>query len=70
MAGSVSVTASLKPSAAPAPVIEMPMVEIDHLSLWYGAKIALKDISMSVAKHRITAYIGRPAAASPRSSGA
>ena len=58
MPGSVSVTASLKPSAAPAPVIEMPMVEIDHLSLWYGAKIALKDISMSVAKHRITAYIG------------
>ena len=58
MAGSVSVTASLKPSAAPAPIIEMPMVEIDHLSLWYGAKIALKDISMSVAKHRITAYIG------------
>jgi phosphate transport system ATP-binding protein len=34
------------------------MVEIDRLSLWYGAKIALKDISMSVAKHRITAYIG------------
>ncbi len=58
MAGSVSVTASLKPSAAPAPIIEMPMVEIDHLSLWYGAKIALKDISMSIAKHRITAYIG------------
>jgi phosphate transport system ATP-binding protein len=58
MAGSVSVTASLKPSAAPAPIIEMPMVEIDRLSFWYGAKLALKDISMSVAKHRITAYIG------------
>jgi phosphate transport system ATP-binding protein len=58
MSGSVSVTASLKPSAAPAPIIEMPMVEIDRLSFWYGAKLALKDISMSVAKHRITAYIG------------
>jgi phosphate transport system ATP-binding protein len=58
MTGSVSVTASLKPSAAPAPIIEMPMVEIERLSLWYGAKLALKDISMSVAKHRITAYIG------------
>ena len=34
------------------------MVEIDHLSLWYGAKLALKDVSMSVAKHRVTAYIG------------
>jgi phosphate transport system ATP-binding protein len=38
--------------------MEMPMVEIDHLSLWYGPKLALKDISMSVPKHRITAYIG------------
>jgi phosphate transport system ATP-binding protein len=54
----VSVTASLQPSAAPAPVIEMPMVEIEHLSLWYGVKLALKDISMSIPKHRITAYIG------------
>jgi phosphate transport system ATP-binding protein len=58
MPGSVSVTASLKPSAAPASVIEMPMVEIDHLSLWYGTKIALKDISMAIPKHRVTAYIG------------
>jgi len=58
MSGSVSVTASLQPNGAPAPVIEMPMVEIDHLSLWYGAKLALKDVSMSIPKHRITAYIG------------
>jgi phosphate transport system ATP-binding protein len=34
------------------------MVEIEHLSLWYGTKLALKDISMSVPKHRVTAYIG------------
>jgi phosphate transport system ATP-binding protein len=58
MSGSVSVTASLKPSAAPAPIIEMPMVAIERLSLWYGAKLALKDVSMSIPKHRITAYIG------------
>jgi phosphate transport system ATP-binding protein len=38
--------------------MEMPMVEIEHLSLWYGEKLALKDISMSVSKHRVTAYIG------------
>jgi len=38
--------------------MEAPMVEIDHVSLWYGEKLALKDISMSVAKHRVTAYIG------------
>jgi len=58
MPGAVSVTASLKPSASPAPIMEMPMVEIEHLSLWYGTKIALKDISMSIPKHRVTAYIG------------
>ena len=58
MSGSVSVTASLKSGASPAPIMEMPMVEIDHLSLWYGDKLALKDISMSVPKHRVTAYIG------------
>ena len=39
-------------------IMEAPMVEIEHLSLWYGPKLALKDISMSVPKHRVTAYIG------------
>ena len=39
-------------------MVETPMVEIEGLSLWYGQKRALKDISMSVARHRITAYIG------------
>jgi phosphate transport system ATP-binding protein len=34
------------------------MVEIDGLSLWYGEKQALKDVSMSVSKNKITAYIG------------
>jgi phosphate transport system ATP-binding protein len=34
------------------------VVEIEHLNLWYGTKPALKDVSMSVPKHRITAYIG------------
>ena len=59
MPGSVlGVSSSLKPGASPGPIMEMPMVEIDHLSLWYGAKLALKDISMSIPKHRVTAYIG------------
>jgi phosphate transport system ATP-binding protein len=40
------------------PISEAPMVEIEHLSLWYGAKQALKDITMSVPKHRVTAFIG------------
>jgi phosphate transport system ATP-binding protein len=57
MAGIIQVTASLNPRAA-APVLETPMVEIERLALWYGTKPALKDVSMSLAKHRITAFIG------------
>jgi phosphate transport system ATP-binding protein len=34
------------------------MVEIDGLSLWYGEKLALKNVSVSVPQHRITAFIG------------
>jgi phosphate transport system ATP-binding protein len=58
MSSHVRVTASLDPRAGAADIMEAPMVEIDHVSLWYGAKLALKDISMSVPKHRVTAYIG------------
>jgi phosphate transport system ATP-binding protein len=39
-------------------IMETGMVEIEHLSLWYGAKQALTDVSMTVPKHRVTAYIG------------
>jgi phosphate transport system ATP-binding protein len=49
---------TLNPRATEAAIIEMPMVEIEKLSLWYGAKQALKDVTMSVPKHRVTAYIG------------
>ena len=41
-----------------ASIVESPMVEIEKLSLWYGAKQALRDVAMSVPKHRVTAYIG------------
>jgi len=58
MNGPVNLTASLNPHAAAPGIMESPMVEIDHLSLWYGPKPALKDVSMSVPKHRVTAYIG------------
>jgi phosphate transport system ATP-binding protein len=58
MAEGVRISASLNPRAAAAPVMEAPMVEIEGLSLWYGAKQALRDVTMSVAKHRVTAYIG------------
>jgi phosphate transport system ATP-binding protein len=49
---------TLNPQATTAPIMEMPMVEIERLSLWYGAKQALKDVGMSVAKQRVTAFIG------------
>src|SRR5467141_2101557 len=49
---------TLNPHATVASIMEMPMVEIERLSLWYGTKQALKGVAMSVPKHRITAYIG------------
>jgi phosphate transport system ATP-binding protein len=58
MATTVRISAHPSESLSAPPVAETPMVEIDHLSLWYGEKLALRDISMSVAKHRVTAYIG------------
>jgi phosphate transport system ATP-binding protein len=59
MAGPLQLHADLdRDAAAPAPVMETPMVEIENLSLWYGTKQALLDVSMSVPKQRITAYIG------------
>ena len=38
--------------------LEPVMIEIDHVSLWYGATRALKDVDMTIPKQRITAYIG------------
>ncbi len=58
MVGNVQVAASLNPRASAAGIVEAPMVEIDRLSLWYGPKQALKDVSMAIPKHRVTAYIG------------
>ena len=58
MAANVNLTRALQPHAALAPVMEAPMIEIEGLSLWYGPKRALTDVSMSIPKHRVTAYIG------------
>src|SRR5690349_20996590 len=57
MTATLGISAGLNPRAEPA-LVESPMVEIDHLSLFYGLKQALKDISMTIPKHRVTAYIG------------
>jgi phosphate transport system ATP-binding protein len=58
MVGSIEMGRALRTESHAAPVFESPMVEIEHLSLWYGTKLALKDVSMSMPKHRVTAYIG------------
>src|SRR6266699_4410954 len=58
MAASVQVAPNLNVQASPAGIMEAPMVEIEHVSLWYGEKMALKDVSMSIPKHRVSAYIG------------
>ena len=60
MAAPLQVAADLNPRAQAASMMETPMVEIDQVNLWYGggAKHALKDISMSIPKQRVTAYIG------------
>jgi phosphate transport system ATP-binding protein len=58
MVGNVQISIGLNRGEAAASVMEMPMVEIEQVNLWYGSKQALKDVNMSVPKHRITAYIG------------
>ncbi len=58
MPARIRLAQSLAPHAQAASVMETPMIEIKRLSLWYGEKAALKDVSMSVPKHRITAFIG------------
>ena len=40
------------------PMLEPAMIEIDKLSLWYGTKQALKDVTMTMPKQRVTAFIG------------
>jgi phosphate transport system ATP-binding protein len=35
-----------------------PMIEISKLTLKYGEKTALKDISLDIPKHQVTAFIG------------
>ncbi len=40
------------------PPIENPILDIEGLSLWYGEKQALKDITLEIPERRITAFIG------------
>jgi phosphate transport system ATP-binding protein len=40
------------------PQIENPILRIEDLSLWYGEKQALKNISLDIPEKQITAFIG------------
>ncbi len=40
------------------PRIDDPILVVEDLSLWYGAKPALQSLSMKIAKNRVTAFIG------------
>lgn len=48
--------------------MEQDKIVIEHLNLWYGSFQALKDINLRLPANEITAFIGRPAAASRRCS--
>ncbi len=39
-------------------MITEPMIEIRKLTLKYGEKLALQDISLDIPKHQVTAFIG------------
>ena len=58
MSVNVTIGSSFGSDARLTSVMEMPMVEIEQVNLWYGEKQALKGVNMSIPKHRITAYIG------------
>ena len=58
MTTDIRLAESLNPQMQAALDLGQPMVSIESLSLWYGEKLALKHISMSVPAQRITAFIG------------
>jgi len=46
------------PSPAGKPEVEAPLIETESLNLFYGAARALKDVSISIGRRRVTAFIG------------
>ena len=51
-------TATASRDAALDPGIENPILGVESLSLWYGQKKALNEISLRIPKKQITAFIG------------
>ena len=51
-------SASVHPGAERSASAHPAKVQVRNLNFWYGDKQVLKDISMDVAAHRVTAFIG------------
>src|SRR3954451_19986169 len=45
-------------ATAPPPTADPVVLSTRGLSVWYGSSLALKDISIDLPRHRITALIG------------
>ncbi len=62
MKGSLMTEVRIAPATKSSPPAsaaeETPMIQIERLELFYGAKPALKGISMTILKNRVTAFIG------------
>jgi len=51
-------TLAVPPDPALNPRIDDPILEVDALSLWYGSSQALYEVSMRIARNKVTAFIG------------
>jgi phosphate transport system ATP-binding protein len=50
--------AALAPSAAPPRLIDPTVLSTRALSVWYGASLAIKEITIDIPRNKITALIG------------
>jgi phosphate transport system ATP-binding protein len=46
------------PPAEDSEVVADPVISVEELSLWYGKKRALGDVSLKIARNQVTALIG------------
>ena len=54
----MSVPETQAAGASGPPPESLPVLSTQNLSVWYGTTLALKDISIDIPKHQITALIG------------
>ncbi|MBI5382125.1 MAG: phosphate ABC transporter ATP-binding protein [Opitutae bacterium] len=46
------------PQPLPAATAATPLIEVEHVDFFYGATQALRDITLTIDEHRVTALIG------------